>query len=224
LLVKRIKAIITDIDATIIDNRERRVKAVEKVLGFRLDGERRKRAYSALTVEEVARLAGVELGEKSLKEMIDVFLDDLKLYEFDRPAEGAVETLNQISRMGVAVVYVTGRPGIKYIAPFIEKMGFPRGPIYYERITGEGAEEIKKTLLEAALRDNGFEGSEVVSLGDMPHDGVASRSLNIYSIGTTQVSGVAPELLRPYFDEVITHISFLPSIIKRLEGGLDLNK
>lgn len=222
--MKRIKAIITDIDATIIDNRERRVKAVEKVLGFRLDGERRKRAYSALTVEEVARLAGVELGEKSLKEMIDVFLDDLKLYEFDRPAEGAVETLNQISRMGVAVVYVTGRPGIKYIAPFIEKMGFPRGPIYYERITGEGAEEIKKTLLEAALRDNGFEGSEVVSLGDMPHDGVASRSLNIYSIGTTQVSGVAPELLRPYFDEVITHISFLPSIIKRLEGGLDLNK
>jgi hypothetical protein len=57
----------------------------------------------------------------------------------------------------------------------------------------------------------------------MPHDGVASRSLNIYSIGTTQVSGVAPEFLRPYFDEVITHISFLPSIIKRLDSGLDLN-
>jgi phosphoglycolate phosphatase-like HAD superfamily hydrolase len=223
LLVKRIKAIITDIDATIIDNRERRVMAVEIVLGFRLDGERRKRAYNALTVEDVARLAGVELNEKALKEIIDVFLDDLKLYEFDRPAEGAVETLNQLSREGVAVVYVTGRPGIKYIMPFIEKMGFPRGPVYYERITGEGADEIKKTLLEMALKDNGFEGSEVVSLGDMPHDGVASRSLNIYSIGTTQVSGVAPEFLRPYFDEVITHISFLPSIIKRLDSGLDLN-
>jgi len=223
LLVKRIKAIVTDMDATIIDNRERRVKAVEEVLGIRLNDEKRKRAYNALTVEDVAKLAGVNLTEDVLEEIINIFLDDLNLYRLDRPAEGAVETLRQLSEDGVAIIYVTGRPGIEYIVPFIEEMGFPIGPVYYERISGEGATEIKKSLLRKALAENGLETSEVISLGDMPHDGVASRCLNIYSIGTTQVSGISPDYLRPYFDEVITHIYSLPVIVKRLNGGAVLD-
>lgn len=217
MLVKKIRAILTDVDATIMDNRERRIRAVEQTLGVKIENERRAKAYSALTVEDVARIAGVDLSDKVLEKIIDRFLDDLELYELDTPAEGAIETFNNLASNGIKIIYVTGRPGVNYIKPFIERVGFPLGPMYYERITGVGAAEIKKSLFEKALLENKLQPSEVVSLGDMPHDGLASRCLNIYSIGTTQISGVPSEVLKPYFDEVIIHISSLPALIKRLE-------
>ncbi|MEM3157070.1 MAG: HAD hydrolase-like protein, partial [Nitrososphaerota archaeon] len=217
LLVKKIRAILTDVDATIMDNRERRIKAVEMVLGVKIEDDQRAKAYNALTVEDVARIAGVDPSDRVLEDIINIFLDDIELYELDTPAEGAVEIFNDLARNGIKIIYVTGRPGVNYIRPFIEKMGFPLGPMYYERITGVGAAEIKKSLFKKALIENKLKPSEVVSLGDMPHDGAASRCLNIYSIGTTQISGVSPEVLKPYFDEVIMHISSLPTLIRKLE-------
>jgi len=215
--VKKIRAILTDVDATIMDNRERRIKAVEMVLGVKIEDDQRAKAYNALTVEDVARIAGVDPSDRVLEDIINIFLDDIELYELDTPAEGAVEIFNDLARNGIKIIYVTGRPGVNYIRPFIEKMGFPLGPMYYERITGVGAAEIKKSLFKKALIENKLKPSEVVSLGDMPHDGAASRCLNIYSIGTTQISGVSPEVLKPYFDEVIMHISSLPTLIRKLE-------
>lgn len=217
MLVKKIRAILTDVDATIMDNRERRIKAVEMVLGVKIEDDQRAKAYNALTVEDVARIAGVDPSDRVLEDIINIFLDDIELYELDTPAEGAVEIFNDLARNGIKIIYVTGRPGVNYIRPFIEKMGFPLGPMYYERITGVGAAEIKKSLFKKALIENKLKPSEVVSLGDMPHDGAASRCLNIYSIGTTQISGVSPEVLKPYFDEVIMHISSLPTLIRKLE-------
>ncbi|MEM1518235.1 MAG: HAD hydrolase-like protein [Halobacteria archaeon] len=215
--MKKIRAILTDVDATIMDNRERRIKAVEMVLGVKIEDDQRAKAYNALTVEDVARIAGVDPSDRVLEDIINIFLDDIELYELDTPAEGAVEIFNDLARNGIKIIYVTGRPGVNYIRPFIEKMGFPLGPMYYERITGVGAAEIKKSLFKKALIENKLKPSEVVSLGDMPHDGAASRCLNIYSIGTTQISGVSPEVLKPYFDEVIMHISSLPTLIRKLE-------
>ncbi len=217
MLVKKIRAILTDVDATIMDNRERRIKAVEMVLGVKIEDDQRAKAYNALTVEDVARIAGVDPSDRVLEDIINIVLDDIELYELDTPAEGAVEIFNDLARNGIKIIYVTGRPGVNYIRPFIEKMGFPLGPMYYERITGVGAAEIKKSLFKKALIENKLKPSEVVSLGDMPHDGAASRCLNIYSIGTTQISGVSPEVLKPYFDEVIMHISSLPTLIRKLE-------
>lgn len=217
MLVKKIRAILTDVDATIMDNRERRIKAVEMVLGVKIEDDQRAKAYNALTVEDVARIAGVDPSDRVLEDIINIFLDDIELYELDTPAEGAVEIFNDLARNGIKIIYVTGRPGVNYIRPFIEKMGFPLGPMYYERITGVGAAEIKKSLFKKALIENKLKPSEVISLGDMPHDGAASRCLNIYSIGTTQISGVSPEVLKPYFDEVIMHISSLPTLIRKLE-------
>lgn len=217
LLVKKIRAILTDVDATIMDNRERRIRAVEQTLGVKIENERRAKAYSALTVEDVAKVADVDLSDRILEDIVNKFLDDIELYNLDTPAEGAIETFNSLARNGIKIIYVTGRPGVNYIRPFIEKMGFPMGPMYYERITGVGAAEIKKSLFKKALNENKLEPSEVISLGDMPHDGLASRCLNIYSVGTTQISGVSPEVLKPYFDEVIIHISLLSAVIKRLE-------
>ncbi len=211
------KALLTDLDATIIDNRERRVMAVERVINIKIDNVKRIQAYNALTIEDVAKIAGVESRSKEMDEIINTFLDDLELYKFDRPVEGAVETLNHLHKNGLIIIYVTGRPGLDYILPFLESMGFPIGPVYYQRIAGEGATEIKKSLLEKAVIENGIDPRMSVSLGDMPHDGIASRLLNIYSIGTTQVSGISPEIIKQYFDDVITHISNLPLVLSRLE-------
>lgn len=211
--MSRIKAVITDVDATIVNNLERRTRAVELVLSAKLTDLQREIAYRAVSIEEIARMVGREPTSEEIERIIDVYLDDLSLYELDEPVEGAVEALNDLHADGYSIIYVTGRPGREYTEPFLRRMGFPRGPVYAERIAGHGGVQTKIRLMERALGDAGLDHRNVASLGDLPQDGIAARALGIFSICTTQLSERSREEMMRYFDAVISHISELKSLL-----------
>ncbi|MCS7142265.1 MAG: hypothetical protein NZ920_00505 [Aigarchaeota archaeon] len=218
----RVRAIITDIDSTLVDNRRRKVISMLNVSGIERSEKLVQSALRCTRMEDMAKVLGLDLRGELLERVLDAYLDDIDLYSLDEPVDGAVEVINELADEGRLIIYVSGRPGLNYVLPSLLDMGFPRGPIYTTRIKGgPDAVTAKVELMRRALTENSLRPGETVSLGDMPHDGLASRELGIFSVGTVQLSPYQVSKVSQFFDRVISHISELRSVIRSLESESD---
>lgn len=210
----RYRAMVFDIDSTICDNTDRKKLAIEMAIGASIDdgiyGQIRYRSFP-----EILRRLGYNPDRDLVMKVEDRFLEDEDLYELDRPAEGALETLRRLSQR-YKLCYVTGRPKEHLAASFLKKYGFPMGPVVADKIrTGEG---MKKTVMfQRALSSLGVRPSEAVSVGDMPEDGMASRTIGMLSVGVSKLSTIDFDEMLKYFDHVIHRIDGLIELMEKID-------
>ncbi|MEM0090584.1 MAG: HAD hydrolase-like protein, partial [Nitrososphaerota archaeon] len=144
------------------------------------------------------------------------FLENEVLYALDRPIEGTVETLNVLASI-YRIGYVTGRPKEQLALDFLKRYGFPVGPVIARRIgSGEGMKKVE--MFKEMLKRLGTTPSEVISVGDMPEDGLASRAVGMLSVGVAEFSTIDVDLMRNSFDYVIAKITDLPKLVAKLES------
>lgn len=205
---------IFDVDATICDNTERKRRAIEETLNIIIPDE----IYSRIKKRgfpDIIRTLGFEPGKDVVKKVEERFLEDEELYVLDKPVEGAVGTLNALASI-YEIGYVTGRPNERLALNFLKRYGFPLGPVMARRIgSGEGMK--KAEMFKEILKKLNASPSESVSVGDMPEDGLASRTVGILSVGVAEFSTVEADVMKNHFDYVIERIADLPKFLIELE-------
>ncbi|RLE81991.1 MAG: HAD family hydrolase [Thermoprotei archaeon] len=217
--VRRIKALIFDLDQTLVDSIERFFVVFNSTLKFfggePLGWSEFMRSYREDTLDQYIP-SGIE------KHVFwDHFLRHYDSYNVEsRVIEGARETLSLLKARGFYVIVVTGRKSSRGVVEAeLRKLGLL--PYVDAVYTAENVDEIskgfsKRSLMERILRDYRLKAVECVFIGDYKPDMTIGADLGILTIGVLTGHETEEALKRAGADYVIKSVKELPGLLRRL--------
>ncbi|MCD6368218.1 MAG: HAD family hydrolase [Thermoproteales archaeon] len=215
--MRKIKAVIFDLDQTLINSIER---------------------FYAVFIDTLKHFGGSTIGwdvfiESYAKDALNSFIPrgieakefwDYFLSHYDecevksRVIEGAEDTLRFLKQRGVYVIVVTGRktPPRK-VKEELEELGL--GRMVDEVYTAEELDDIavdfsKKPLLVKAMKKFKINPDECVFVGDYKPDMRVGKELGVYTIGVLTGHETRCSLRKAGADIVIDSIKDLPELLK----------
>jgi len=214
--LSKVKVIILDIDLTLCNNLERKVKSIERALGKSIEDSkiRRRIAYSYGFGKVLKNLGVKDIKEFKSKALYHFFYD-LDLFNYDKPFDGASEIVKELDKE-YKIYYVTGRPIKETALQFLRKNNFPLREVYNIEIKpGESWKKVK--IFKDILKKEKVNAEEVVAVGDLPGDAIAAKKLGFRTIGVCKIYKSFKKKLEKICDIVLEDIRELPKTIKELE-------
>jgi beta-phosphoglucomutase-like phosphatase (HAD superfamily) len=180
---KPIKAVLLDVDGTLIDTNDAHAKAwVEAFAQFGLNIPFAKiRPLIGMGGDQLLpRTAGVEKDSEEGKKYADAWV---KIFEEKylpevKPFPQAAELVQRIYDQGIGIIATTSSEE-KLAGALLDKVGITH--LLAEKTTAKDADRSKPApdLIEAALRKGNCTAEQSVMLGDSPYDVQATESLNV---------------------------------------------
>lgn len=213
----KIRAVISDLDMTLIDTRERFYKLFNELLR-----ELMGRNVSQEVFEHYARWDRLnELLGLSDEEAVPFWKEFLSRYSerFDaKPIPGARECLEQLRSSGVSVVVVTGRISpVEAVLKELDRLGM--SDLVDEVVTkahtldlGDGVYS-KERMVSVAVNKVGCSPNQCVVVGDYLDDIRAGKKLGAFTVGVLTGFTHKSLLEREGADAVINSVAELPSMV-----------
>jgi phosphoglycolate phosphatase len=185
LLPGRARAVVLDVDGTVLDVSRRYVEGYRRAaaaLGLPppspSDVLRRKRdgrSGREILAELYPRLPPADRAR--LDQTRAEITSTPQLFEEDRPVAGAIPTLHRLRRLGLPIAFVTLRPDTANAA--LGRVGLLRRTDMMINVPGRD----KTAALLELVRRLAVRPGDVVAVGDAPHDMAAARLCGMVPVG-----------------------------------------
>ena len=199
-----VRALIFDLDGTLIDSKLDLIHSVNAMLRELGRGELKEETISAYIGHGAPKLVARALGENGAEEerqrALDFFLRYYESHKMDTTSAypGVAETLEKLASVPMAVL--TNKP-VRISVRILDAMGLSR---YFRAIYGGNSFLTKKPDPLGArtiLRELGAEPGEALLVGDSEVDVQTARNAGTWVIGCT--FGLAPETLEAHQPDVL---------------------
>jgi phosphoglycolate phosphatase len=213
LKLSSVRALIFDLDGTLIDSKRDLIRSVNAMLRELRRGELAEETISGYighgAPQLVARAIGNGSTEEERQRALQFFLSYYEEHKMDSTCAypGVAETLEQLARMPMAVL--TNKP-VRISVRILDQMGLAK---YFRAIYGGNSFETKKPNPQGArkiLGDLGVEPREALLVGDSEVDvqtarnaGTLAAAVN-YGFGVHDRGAYPADIYLDRFDELVT--------------------
>jgi pyrophosphatase PpaX len=216
----RIKAVLFDLDLTLIDSLRAIIRSIEHTLdskGYSYKKEDVVDLVGKAPLEDQFRALVPSLSDKEIWECVDSYrkfyshyhLEDTTIYP------RVVETLQHLKQQGFKLGVVTG----KYRKPVLEVLNhFHLNSLFEVVVTAYEVKSHKpspKIVFEAARR-LGVEAAECVVVGDSPSDAESGKCARALTVAISRETSLKRQLEETEPDLIIENIRELPTAIYTL--------
>lgn len=214
--LKKIKAIVFDVDLTICDSNERKRKALERAFGKEIAKKLESTIANEYGFRKLNQVDELKSFKDPVNKVLKYFLYDVDLFELDKPLGNAVKVTNEAAKIGYKIYYVSGRPLKDTVERFIKKFRFPKGKIYCVEVKpGESMRKVK--LFKEIMKEVNANKGEVISIADQPGDAIAAKKAGMITIALSYAHPYLKHKLDEVADYVIEKIDDLIEVIRKIE-------
>ena len=202
-----IKVLIFDIDLTICNNSQRKRLALERALSCKISNQDWTQIKSEYYLDKILSKLKIQYNELILQKFLSHFLYDEDLFQYDKPFQFAVPVINELKNK-YQIYYLTARTLCKTAHNFITKYSFYDGTIYCCDDTNK-----KNSYFQKIIDHSISKPYEIISISDLPDDGITAKKLGIISVGTYEGCPSNKNHLEKVCDYTISNINELPNLL-----------
>ena len=190
-----VRALIFDLDGTLIDSKQDLIHSVNAMLRELGRGELAEETISGYighgAPQLVARVLGNGCTEEERQRALQFFLSYYELHKMDTTCAypGVAETLDQLARLPIPMAVLTNKP-VRISVRILDEMGLSK---YFRPIFGGNSFETKKPDplgAKTILRELGAEPQEALLVGDSEVDVQTARNAGMLAAAVNYGFGV----------------------------------
>jgi len=216
-----VRALIFDLDGTLIDSKQDLIRSVNAMLRELGRGELEEETISGYighgAPRLVARALGEDCGEEERQRALKFFLSYYELHKMDTTCAytGVAETLDKLA--GMPMVVLTNKP-VRISVRILNAMGLTK---YFRAIYGGNSFETKKPDPLGArtiLKELGAEPAEALLVGDSEVDVQTARNTGTLAAAVNYGFGVHDRSAHPA-DVYLDHFYELATLLDSTSGS-----